>query len=75
MGTLINTAVAYKRTVIMFLFLLLVSGTVSYMVIPKEEGPDVTLPQLYISTALSGISAQDADKILANPIVRETRGN
>ena len=74
MGTLINTAVAYKRTVIMFLFLLLVSGTVSYMVIPKEEGPDVTLPQLYISTALSGISAQDADKILANPIVRELEG-
>ncbi len=74
MGILIDAALSYKRTVLMLLFLVIVSGIVAYGVIPKEESPDVTLPQLYVSTSLDGISAKDADKLLAHPIVSELEG-
>lgn len=55
----------------MLMFLL---GIVGYVSIPKEEAPDVSLPQLYISTSLSGISAADADKLLTIPISNEMKG-
>ena len=71
---IIEAALEYKRTVIMLSTLIIVSGVVSYILIPKEEGPDVSLPNLYIGTSLEGISSIDADKLLANPIVRELKG-
>lgn len=74
MNRLIDAAVEYKRTVIMLLSLVVVSGMVAYSAIPKEEAPDVNIPILYVSTSLEGISALDADKLLAAPIVRELEG-
>ena len=73
MPNLIATAVEYKRTVLMLAVLVIISGIVSYILIPKEEGPDVNLPLLYVSTSLEGISPDDADKLLATPIVRELK--
>jgi len=71
---IIEAALEYKRTVLMLSALVIVSGVISYILIPKEEGPDVSLPNLYIGTSLEGISSIDADKLLANPIVRELKG-
>lgn len=73
MPNLIDAAIEYKRTVLMLTALVIVSGIVSYILIPKEEGPDVNFPLLYISTSLEGISSGDADKLLANTIVRELK--
>lgn len=74
MNRLIDTAILYKRTVIMLVALIVVSGISAYSSIPKEEGPDVNIPVLYVSTSLEGISSVDADKLLAAPIVRELEG-
>lgn len=71
---IIDAALEYKRTVIMLSALIIFSGIVSYMLIPKEEGPDVSIPNLYIGTSLEGISSLDADKLLATPITRELKG-
>ncbi|MBE8182481.1 MAG: efflux RND transporter permease subunit [Candidatus Portiera sp.] len=74
MNKLIDTAIIYKRTVIMLVALIIISGISAYSAIPKEEKPDVAIPILYVSTSLEGISAADADKLLASPIVRELEG-
>nr|MCH9665344.1 efflux RND transporter permease subunit [Gammaproteobacteria bacterium] len=74
MNRLIDTAILYKRTVIMLVALIVVSGISAYSSIPKEEGPDVNIPVLYVSTSLEGISSADSDKLLAAPIVRELEG-
>ena len=73
MDRIIDAALEYKRTVIMLTFLVLISGVISYILIAKEEGPDVNIPNLYVSTSLEGISSLDADKLLATPIVRELK--
>lgn len=74
MNTLIDTAITYKRTVMMLVALIIVSGISAYSAIPKEESPDVSIPALYVSSSLEGISAADADKLLASPIIRELEG-
>ena len=74
MGRLIEAAIEYKRTVLMLLLLVVISGIVSYALIPKEESPDVNIPILFVSTPMEGVSSEDADKLIAIPIVRELEG-
>lgn len=71
MNNLIDMAVDHARTVIMILVLLLVSGVVTYIDIPKEADPDVDIPVLVTRVILDGISPEDADRMLVAPLERE----
>ena len=71
MLNLVDNALTYKRTVLMLLLLLVANGIVAYFAIPKEESPDVNFPALYITTTLEGVSAEDSDRLLATPMLRE----
>ncbi|MEM9601300.1 MAG: efflux RND transporter permease subunit [Pseudomonadota bacterium] len=71
MNALINAAVDHSRTVLMVLTLLLITGTVSYLSIPKEANPDIDIPIIYTHTGLEGISPEDAERMLVKPIEKE----
>lgn len=71
MNALIDYAVDHARTVLMVLVLLLVSGTMTYITIPKEADPDVDIPVLYTNVILEGISPEDSDRMLVRPLEKE----
>lgn len=71
MNALISTAVDHARTVLMVLVLLLVTGSITYINIPKEADPDVDIPVIYTSASLEGISPQDSDRMLVRPLEKE----
>ncbi len=73
MNTLIDAAVHRARSVLLVLALVLVSGTVSYITIPKEADPDVAIPIIYVSIPHDGISPQDAERLLVRPMEKEVR--
>ncbi len=62
------------RAVLSAMFVLVIAGLIAYMTIPKESNPDITIPVFYISTSLSGISPQDAERLLIKPIEVKLRG-
>ncbi|MEC8082897.1 MAG: efflux RND transporter permease subunit [Pseudomonadota bacterium] len=74
MRTVIDAALTRSRTVLMLFALLLVSGTVSYIEIPKESSPDISIPMAYVSVSLEGISPEDSDSLLVHPLEQELRG-
>ena len=53
--TLIDRALNRSRTVIATLLLILVSGVVAFIEIPKEAEPDVNIPIVYVSLHHEGI--------------------
>ena len=71
--TIIDAALNRSRTVIGLLFLLLAVGLVTYIEIPKESRPDISVPSIYVSLHLKGISPQDADRLLVRPMESELR--
>ena len=71
MKTLINAAFARSRTVIALLVLILISGSISYITIPKESDPDVAIPIIYVSMSHEGISPEDAERLLVRPMEKE----
>lgn len=73
MQSLIEAALGHARTVLMILALVLVSGTVAYIDIPKESDPDVAIPIIYVSIPHDGISAEDAERLLVRPMEKELR--
>tara|TARA_R100000049_G_C1957632_1_gene119484 strand:+ start:3434 stop:6487 length:3054 start_codon:yes stop_codon:yes gene_type:complete len=61
-----------RTTLLTFLFLLL-GGMAAYQAIPKESNPDVTIPMIYVSMTLDGISPEDAERLLVRPMEQELR--
>lgn len=71
---LIGAALSRGRTVLLLLILIFITGTVSYLTIPKEANPDISIPLAYVSIRLDGISPEDAERMLVRPMEKELRG-
>jgi multidrug efflux pump len=71
MKSFIDAAFNRSRTVLALLVLLLISGTISYVTIPKEAEPDVAIPIIYVSMTHEGISPEDAERLLVRPMEKE----
>ena len=44
------------------------AGVASYINLPKEGSPDITIPAFFVSVAHQGISAEDSEKLLVQPL-------
>ncbi|MDV7105235.1 efflux RND transporter permease subunit [Vibrio sp. TH_r3] len=73
MLAIINAALSRSRTMLTLLLLILVSGTITYLSIPKESSPDITIPVIYVSLSHEGISPADAERLLVRPVEQELR--
>ncbi|SHM02291.1 efflux RND transporter permease subunit [Vreelandella subglaciescola] len=74
MRQLIDAAITYSRTTLMLLVGLLLAGIAAWQVIPKEANPDVTIPIIYVSMTLEGVSPEDGERLLIRPMEQELRG-
>lgn len=70
---LIHAAVDRSRTTLLILGFLLISGTLSFLSIPKEADPDVAIPIIYVSIPYDGISPDDAVRLLVRPMEKELK--
>ncbi|PMM38864.1 efflux RND transporter permease subunit [Vibrio splendidus] len=73
MYSIIDAALSRARTMLSLLALILVAGAVTYITIPKESSPDITIPIIYVSVGHQGISPTDAERLLVRPIEQELR--
>lgn len=73
MNSIIQAAITHSRTVIATLVLILLAGTVAFVTIPKEAAPDVNIPIIYVSMTHTGISPEDAERLLVVPMEKELR--
>ena len=71
MRTLIDAAFSRTATVVLVLLFLLTAGSLAYVAIPKEASPDIPIPIVYVSTTIEGISPEDAETQLVDPLETE----
>lgn len=70
MHAMIDWAVRHARAVLMALLLMLVTGAITYAVIPREAAPEIDIPTYFITVAHPGIGSTDAERLLVHPIER-----
>lgn len=73
MRTLIYAALDRSRTSLVLLGFLMMGGLAAFITIPKEANPDVTIPMIYVSMTLEGVSPEDAERLLVRPMEQELR--
>lgn len=73
MNGIINAAMSRIRSVVLLFILTMVVGITALNNIPKESFPDITIPMVYVSVHHEGISPEDADRILYQPMHKELK--
>ncbi len=68
---MIDLILSRKRTLNLALFFILSAGLFAYIEIPKESDPDISIPIIYVSMYMEGISPEDAERLLVRPMEQE----
>jgi len=65
--TYIKAAISRARTTLSVFVMIMLTGFLSYLSIPVELNPDVTVPIVITTIIHEGISPEDAERLLAKP--------
>ena len=69
-----NVSIKNRTTVGVLMFLIVVTGTLSYITLPRESEPDVEIPIVIITTAYEGVSPEDVESAVTIKIENELTG-
>src|SRR3970282_490573 len=67
-------AVNNKVTVYILLVIIIFAGIFSYVSLPRESSPSITIPYVFVSTAYFGVSPQDMENLITQKIETEVKG-
>ena len=69
-----NTAVQKSISVLVLSLMLIVFGVYCYLVLPRESDPDITIPNVFISTSYRGVSSVDIETAVTIEIEKKLKG-
>ena len=69
-----DTAVRKSTTVLVLALLLIIVGVYSYKVLPRESDPDITIPNVFVSTSYRGVSPTDMETGVTIEIEKKLKG-
>ncbi len=68
---LTNFAVDHPISVLTLFVLIVLGGLYSYLTIPKEASPDITVPFVAVNTIYSGVAPEDIETLITRPLEEE----
>ncbi len=68
---LTSLAIRNPTSVLMLIAIVVVMGISSYLRIPKESSPEITIPNVVVSTFYAGASPDDVESLVTRPLERE----
>ena len=69
-----DTAVKKSTTVLVLALLLIIFGVYCYVTLPRESSPDITIPNVFISTEYRGVSPADVETAITIEIEKKLKG-
>ncbi len=67
-------ALRRQASVLTLLVLLVIIGVYSYLTLPRESFPDITIPYVFVTTTYEGVSPEDMETLITMPIERKLKG-
>ena len=64
-------AISNKSTVAVITFIVILGGYLSYTGMPRENFPEIIVPQIYVATPYPGNSATDVEKLITKRLEKE----
>ena len=69
-----DTAVKNRTSVIILVIIILIAGTYCYLALPREAAPDITIPNVFVSTNYKGVAAEDIETSITIEIEKKLKG-
>ncbi len=69
-----DTAIKNRTSVLVLSFIILLTGIYSYITLPRESAPDITIPYVFIKTDYRGVSAKDIENSITIKIEKKLKG-
>jgi multidrug efflux pump len=66
-----NYAIKFRTAVIVLIFVLVLFGSISYRVLPREGTPDITIPFVFVTVIYEGTAPEDMEKLVTAPLERQ----
>ncbi|GAB6060785.1 efflux RND transporter permease subunit [Desulfonatronum parangueonense] len=71
MNAILAGLLSRNRTLLLLHLFLLTAGGAAYVIAPKEAAPDIDIPIFFVTVAYPGVSAEDSERLLLQPLERE----
>lgn len=69
--TLPEFSIRNSTTVLVLIVIMIVTGWYSYVVLPRESFPDITIPNIIVSTMYEGVAPSDIENLITNEIEKK----
>ena len=69
-----NTAVRQRISVLVLALIILIFGTYCYNILPRESEPDITIPNVFVSTSYKGVASKDIETSITIEIEKKLKG-
>jgi len=69
-----DIAIKHRMTVFVLMLIILIVGTYSYLTLPREAAPVITIPSIVVSTGYEGVSPADIETLVTRPIEKKLAG-
>ncbi len=66
-----SLAINNRTSVFVIMAMIIIMGFVSYRTMPKENYPEIKIPEMYVATAYPGNSPLDIENLVTRPIEKE----
>lgn len=67
-------AIQNKVTVYILMMIIVIFGSISYIGLPREAAPSVTIPYVFVTTPYFGVSPSDIENLVTQKIESEVKG-
>ncbi len=69
-----NAAIGHRSTVFTLMVIAVLAGIYSYLTLPRESTPDITIPVVLVLTNHEGVAPEDVETLITLPIERKLKG-
>ena len=69
-----DAAVKNRISVMVLVLIIIVTGLYSYIFLPRESSPDITIPYVFVQTDYRGVSATDIETAITIKIEKKLKG-
>ena len=69
-----DAAIKNRISVVVLAIIILVIGSYCYSILPRENEPDITIPNVFVSTTYKGVSSSDIETSITIKIEKKLKG-
>ncbi len=66
-----NYAIRFRVAVLVFVVMAVIGGSYSYVSLPREGFPDITIPHVYVTAIYDGTSPEEIERLIAIPLEKK----